>query len=65
MIDLAQPLTLLAMTRVGVAASMTLVVWIGVMAVVMEASDFWIWFWIVISLLSCILIGMAFALWLL
>ena len=65
MIDLAQPLTLLAMTRVGVAASMTLVVWIGVMAVVMEASDFWVWFWIVIGLLSCILIGMAFALWLL
>jgi predicted membrane protein len=45
-------------------AALTLVIWIVVMAVVMEAEDFWIWFWIAIGLLSCILIGTTFALWL-
>jgi predicted membrane protein len=47
-----------------VTAAFTLVIWIAVMAVVMKKDDFWIWFWIVISILGCLLIGIQFSLWL-
>jgi hypothetical protein len=47
-----------------VTAAFTLVIWIAVMSIVMKKDDFRIWFWIVITILGGLLIGIQFSLWL-